>query len=179
MDKTNSNGSYVIIVKSNAIVKINAIVFSDSGLEIASSQTIQTPTAGLGNTKTITDLIIDLSGTNSSLILYGVNCDLSTYWAVGENGKIFYYDSAWINKPSGVLGTLYDIDCPVYNNFWIVGEKGILLHSSDFGESWNSKTIGTNTNLYNVEFISGFYGWIVGEAGNIYTTVNEALLFMM
>jgi len=51
------------------------------------------------------------------------------------------------------------------NNIWVVGAQGLILHSTDRGETWNSRESGTTVDLYGVSFIDDQTGWVVGDYG--------------
>jgi photosystem II stability/assembly factor-like uncharacterized protein len=167
---TNSNGMYSVPVKSNATSKLQAKLISTSGLEIVSSQSVTVQSGSSGGTTNVVDLVIDLSVTGNSFNLYGVNCDLNTYWAVGEKGNIYYYDTLWFKVETAYSEDLYDIDCPAYDSYWAVGANGMVLNSRDQGQTWNQVNVNTSNDLFAVEFMNGFYGWIIGEGGVIFKT---------
>jgi photosystem II stability/assembly factor-like uncharacterized protein len=54
-------------------------------------------------------------------------------------------------------------------NAWIVGEMGIVLHSKDFGATWERK-IKPEDVAWNGVAVIGKKGWLVGEAGRIMRT---------
>lgn len=59
---------------------------------------------------------------------------------------------------------LYDI-CFVGNKGWIVGENGVILHSSDNGRTWNLSQGGLLPPLFSVSFKNQNEGWAVGQNG--------------
>lgn len=62
------------------------------------------------------------------------------------------------------LNALHFID---EQNGWIVGQKGIILYTSDGGESWNKIEGVTSENLFDVYFTDSNNGWAVGDRGTI------------
>ena len=51
---------------------------------------------------------------------------------------------------------------------WIAGRDGIVLRTTDGGETWEEQKSGTTRNLYGVSFApSGQTGWVVGDGGTI------------
>jgi len=77
------------------------------------------------------------------------------------------------------------------NNIWVVGAQGLILHSTDRGDTWNIRESGTPAivDLYSVSFSDDLHGWIVGDYGTpiyvlrttdgglnwqIQTTINNA-----
>lgn len=59
----------------------------------------------------------------------------------------------------GILG-IYAVD---QENLWAVGELGLILRSTDGGDSWNPVPSGTTRNLYTVEFLNQDTGWVAGD----------------
>jgi len=77
------------------------------------------------------------------------------------------------------------------NNIWVVGAQGLILHSTDRGDTWNIRESGTPAivDLYSVSFPDDLHGWAVGDYGypiyvlrttdggvnwQIQTTINNA-----
>ena len=75
--------------------------------------------------------------------------------------------------------TLYDIDFVDTQNGWIVGDLGVILHTSSGGkEKWKHQRGGPRFHnsadavLLGVDFVSKQIGWAVGENGTILHTRN-------
>ena len=75
--------------------------------------------------------------------------------------------------------TLYDIDFVDAQNGWIVGDLGVILHTSSGGkEKWKHQRGGPRFHnsadavLLGVDFVSKQIGWAVGENGTILHTRN-------
>ncbi len=49
------------------------------------------------------------------------------------------------------------------NNIWVVGAQGLILHSTDRGDTWNIRESGTSYDLRGVTFPDDQNGWIVGD----------------
>jgi photosystem II stability/assembly factor-like uncharacterized protein len=68
---------------------------------------------------------------------------------------------------------LYSVDFIDEANGWVVGEGGIILHTTDGGRMWEIQhdllIRGTFTS---VDFVDRENGWIVGEGGYIFRTEN-------
>ena len=175
-EQTNSDGSYKIDVKADAVANVFAYKISNTGEIEKRSQTIHTNTAGVGNTKTIADLVIDCDTTNKQYSrLYDVNVNLLVPIAVGETGKIIYHDlntGAWLPIAAGTTQDLYSIAIPSINNIWISGSNGTVKHITNGIQQVSSVFIGTDAHLYNVEFYNGYYGWIMGTTGKLFRTVD-------
>jgi len=56
------------------------------------------------------------------------------------------------------------------DHVWIVGDLGIILHSSSGGKRWIEQESGTNKSLLGVDFVDPAYGWLVGDSGLILHT---------
>jgi photosystem II stability/assembly factor-like uncharacterized protein len=55
---------------------------------------------------------------------------------------------------------------------WIVGDRGVILATTDGGESWTMEDSGTKNGLFNVDFRDDNEGYAVGEKGTILRTEN-------
>ena len=78
--------------------------------------------------------------------------------------------------------TLYDIDFTDSQNGWIVGDLGVILHTSSGGKGkWKHQRGGPRFHnsadavLLGVDFISKQLGWVVGENGTILHTRNAGV----
>jgi predicted esterase len=56
--------------------------------------------------------------------------------------------------------------------FWIVGDGGAILASSDDGVTWAAQTSGTTENLYAVHFADALHGAAVGRRGTVVVTAD-------
>lgn len=58
-------------------------------------------------------------------------------------------------------------------NGWIVGEFGLVLHTTDGGGTWVSQRYGSDfPQLYGVRFIDDRRGWAIGQAGSFIQTAD-------
>ena len=48
---------------------------------------------------------------------------------------------------------------------WIVGEKGLILHTKDSGETWVIEGSGTDEDLYHVDHVEGLGIVVLGAHG--------------
>ena len=53
---------------------------------------------------------------------------------------------------------------------WVVGRKGIILHTSDGGATWDFEASGERDDLIDVDFATAQSGWVVGKSGTILHT---------
>lgn len=67
------------------------------------------------------------------------------------------------------LRAVYFIDG---KNGWIVGDAGLILRTSDGGNSWQVQTSAVSTALYDLQFVSPEQGWIAGDRGTLLRTDN-------
>lgn len=175
---TDAQGWYEFPVKSDSKVKVRARRLVDWDVVAYSKWEVVNTAPALGMI-TVPDLLVDCSDEYS--FIYDIySWDLVAAWAVGENGTIlerFYTGSLqtpeWVKQLSGTVQALYAIDCPSYDNLWVVGSKGTVLNSTDRSQTWNLVDIGTIADLYDVEFYDGYYGWIVGAGGVMFRTTNR------
>ena len=57
-------------------------------------------------------------------------------------------------------------------NGWVVGDSGIIIHTSDGGNTWEYQESGTIEDLLSVCFVNTYNGWICGDSGVILHTDN-------
>ena len=53
---------------------------------------------------------------------------------------------------------------------WVVGQKGVIIHTSDGGKTWQRQEVETEGDFRGVHFTNPRYGWAVGDNGLIATT---------
>ncbi len=68
--------------------------------------------------------------------------------------------------------TIYDIDFIDENTGWLVGNNGMIVKTTDGGESWFARPGGTSLHLFGVDFVNSLTGWAVGNSGSILKTTN-------
>ncbi len=79
------------------------------------------------------------------------------------------YDTYTFGLPTAII---YDIDFIDENTGWLVGNNGMIVKTTDGGESWLSQISGTGLHLFGVDFINSQIGWAVGNSGLILKTTN-------
>ena len=82
------------------------------------------------------------------------------------------FGSDWIVKTSGTKETLNDVKFFGDQLGWVVGVKGLILHTTDSGNTWVKQRSPTSANLTKVFFINSLIGWAVGDSGKILKTTN-------
>jgi photosystem II stability/assembly factor-like uncharacterized protein len=68
---------------------------------------------------------------------------------------------------------IYDVKFVGEREAWAVGYPGLLLHTTDGGESWRKFPVDTRDALYALDFVEGGYGWVVGRAGLLLLTTDK------
>jgi photosystem II stability/assembly factor-like uncharacterized protein len=68
----------------------------------------------------------------------------------------------WEPQESGVIETLNDVFFVNDQDGWVVGDKGVILHTTDGGGQWVKQTSGVSEKLLAVQFTSPLRGWIAG-----------------
>jgi len=55
---------------------------------------------------------------------------------------------------------------------WAVGDRGLILHTTDSGNHWMAQTSGITSPLFSISFSDQQNGWAVGAGGTLITTTN-------
>ena len=74
------------------------------------------------------------------------------------------------DQTSGVSGELADVFFLDTNTGWTVGQDGVILKTTNAGQTWTRQTSGTTSYLNAVHFADVNHGWAVGRDGNILKT---------
>ena len=75
----------------------------------------------------------------------------------------FAQSFSWTAQTSGVTTNLRDVYFTDNQTGWAVGNAGVILHTSDGGQTWAAQTSGTTLNLFTVYFIDNQTGWAAGH----------------
>jgi len=59
---------------------------------------------------------------------------------------------------------------------WVVGDAGLILHTTNGGADWNKQISGTTETLYGVSFINSDTGFAVGNNGTLLKTYTGGLV---
>lgn len=88
---------------------------------------------------------------------------------------MFLLKAQWISQNSNSQETLLDVS--FINEFegWTVGFYGIVLHTSDGGESWSRIYSDSIKTFSSVQFHDSNLGWIASHSGDIYRTMNGGI----
>ncbi len=72
----------------------------------------------------------------------------------------------------GVDADLNDVALPDANTIVAVGNRGVIIRSTDFGATWTRPASGTSRDLFGVEFSDPTTGLAVGDWGVILATTD-------
>ena len=85
---------------------------------------------------------------------------------------ISFSQISWTSQNSGTnypLDGVYFVD---ENNGWVSGWIGIILHTTDGGQTWNLQNAPANYPLYSVFFTDLQNGWAAGYGGKVVHTTD-------
>jgi photosystem II stability/assembly factor-like uncharacterized protein len=98
----------------------------------------------------------------SLIIIFGCDKNISESNDSEING--------WIKIKSSTSAQLYDVDFVNEKDGWVVGDSGVILRSTDGGESWQRQTCPIEDYLFTVDFIDIKNGWICSRNSILRTT---------
>jgi photosystem II stability/assembly factor-like uncharacterized protein len=75
--------------------------------------------------------------------------------------------------PNTIIDSLRSIYMIDTNNGWICGDNGLVLKTTNGGQTWSVLLINTKRNLNGVFFATSAIGWVVGENGVIARTSSS------
>ena len=82
----------------------------------------------------------------------------------------------WTLQASPTQEMLHDIEFTDPHHGWAVGRGGVIIHTTDGGESWSEQSSNTSASLHAIDFIDPLNGWAVGlvedEEGTILNTTD-------
>lgn len=128
----------------------------------------------------------NVQSTNEPMAVRDVfSFDDSIAWAVGDRregkgkgglynkiwGEIIHTSDGWktwtvqFNEQIGQKGRSDRLTSVFFANAdtgWVVGSKGLILHTKDAGKHWERQKTGTSFDLRQVQFIDTKKGWAVG-----------------
>jgi photosystem II stability/assembly factor-like uncharacterized protein len=98
---------------------------------------------------------------------------------VGNSGMVFITEDGgahWHEQRLGILpaalNKLLRVKALPDGGAVAVGEMGALLHSADYGKTWERQRAEQDTAFNDVFMINDQQGWVVGEAGSMLHTVD-------
>jgi photosystem II stability/assembly factor-like uncharacterized protein len=126
------------------------------------------------------------SGTDRAL--YSIAFAGDKGWITGQDGMILHSadgGKTWTRQTTVTTVYLFAVDFIDENEGWTVGDRATYLHTTDAGKNWRIGKVGGGEGLsedeallaqepvlYDVQFVDRTTGWVVGEFGNIYHTVD-------
>ena len=119
-------------------------------------------------------------------------------WIVGQDGLVLHTSdggTTWSKQDSKAIFTdyhgdeqlayLFAIDGLDAQRLWAVGDRSMLVSTTDGGKNWRARKVEMESDLsggisiaaadpvfYDVEFVDAQHGWIVGEFGKIMYTAD-------
>jgi photosystem II stability/assembly factor-like uncharacterized protein len=104
-------------------------------------------------------------------ILSGCGEEETAGGLTGETEEEFTAEWNITLQTSGVEATLQEVffDSNTGQG-WIVGNDGIILHTTDKGATWEKQESGVAGVLHSVSFVNESEGWAVGDSGTVIHT---------
>jgi len=102
--------------------------------------------------------------------------DYNNGWAVGgrlfvgalilktTDGGINWNDNLTI---PGTVNWFESVYFTEENTGWVVGGGGVMMHTTNAGNTWDTVTVPTDSYLHQIQFIDSDYGWVVGTEDNL------------
>jgi photosystem II stability/assembly factor-like uncharacterized protein len=91
-------------------------------------------------------------------------------WVCGGSIIRHYIHEIWTaadqDYPSGGYNAIFMVDSL---NGWVVGDGGIIAHTSD-GKNWFEQTNSSTNSLFDLFFLNTMNGWAIGSGGTILQT---------
>ena len=78
------------------------------------------------------------------------------------SSALFAQNFDWTAQTSGVTSNLNDVHFANNQTGWAVGDAGVILNTSDGGQTWLPQASGTTQKLRAVFFVNANTGWAVG-----------------
>ena len=115
---------------------------------------------------------INAQGFNSITTSDGVNLT-----AVGNAGKVYRSASGGVTYTSSSVSGLPDLKCVTSfgNDVWICGQNGNVIKTLKTTSPFTSYNTGTSNTLNSVTFINSITGYVCGDGGVIYKTINGGI----
>ena len=139
----------------------------------------QNPTAALPEYALVNGYIIDVTNTGTQV----PNANIVNLGVAPAQGNVVngVYLEVWralldpntsTNKPDPVatIDSILDLSVVDKNNGFAVGQNGLILATTNGGQTWNVQVIQVNYNLNGVSFVNPSIGWLVGDNGTIART---------
>jgi len=82
-------------------------------------------------------------------------------------------DVAEVVQPGDVV--LYSASFGTADAVWIAGEFGVILGSTDGGQTWHGQTSPVDTSLFSIHFVDAQRGWAVGIEATLLATTDGGM----
>jgi len=79
---------------------------------------------------------------------------------------------SWQQRNINTAQNLWALSVVDTSNIWVAGDSGVVLYTSDFGNSWDKQNSGVTSTLWDAFFTDSLNGWIVGYNGTIINTTD-------
>ena len=97
-------------------------------------------------------------------------------YVAGNQSTILYYNgTSWTNQTSPLNFDVKEIRFANQNLGYAVGRNGIILKTTDAGNTWDPSLTGVDVDFNSVEAIGTDSAWATGTGGIVYTTTNSGL----
>jgi len=70
--------------------------------------------------------------------------------------------AGWKSAPSGLNSNLYALHFINTDSGWVGGDNGVILFTSDGGESWIKQETPSSITIYSIHFCDRMNGWAAG-----------------
>lgn len=121
-----------------------------------------------------------LIGINIRINAQGFNCITSpngTYLAAaGNNGKLYRSYNGGLNWINSTLSA-YNLNgiCSIDSIYWIAADNGTVYKKYTISSVTETYSTGNSENLYSIKFINANTGFVCGDDGKVYKTVNSGV----
>lgn len=107
-------------------------------------------------------------------------CNDSTGWAVGSEGLILHTNDGgnnWTSQDFTTYGYIRNVQAMSNSLAFSCGTTGLFLYTHDGGNNWQQISTSTfdQNNLQGLYFLDSLNGWIVGDLGSLYYTINGGM----
>lgn len=131
--------------------------------------TAQNPVSGTSDTPVNANLSALLPNTIYHFRVKAVNTNGTFY---GSDFSFLTKSDIWNEQISGTLNNLRSVFFVNSNVGYVTGDGGIILKTTDGGNTWIPQTSSITNNITGVYFLTEDIGWAVGYGGKILKTVN-------
>lgn len=157
------------------------VVGSQRLFTATATDTSGAPLSNPGLTWTSSDPGVFTVNTSGNVTAVGDGSALLTVEAGGKSDSATVYVfalSGWNAQASNTVANLNGVFFqPDGRRGWAVGDGGVIIATSNAGDTWAAQTSNTSFNLNGVWFTSATEGWAVGVNGTVMHTLNSGSLW--